>query len=101
MGRGERTGTLEGLPYYGDPVDLKKTDDLEKKVVLKSEVGVRVFSLWKESDLEDYKQACQKVNDGLYQLSVEERKFSEKDGGWLVLMRWIEPWWEPIGDVEG
>ena len=99
-GRGERTGTLEGLPYYGEPVDLKRTDDLEKKVVLKSEVDVEVLRLWVDGDLAKYRDICQKINDGVYQVSFEERKFSEKDGGWLVLIRWIESWWEPRKDGE-
>jgi hypothetical protein len=94
----EVSGQFEGIPYRGTPINLKKTDDPMKFMKLNRVLHVKRFNLEDEKDLKKYEAVCQEIEAGHSQLSFEERQYNEKTLNWVVLIRWIEWWYSPLGE---
>jgi hypothetical protein len=94
----EITGSFEGIPYKGQPINMKSTDDPTSVLKLNQVVYVKRFALKNEEDLKEYQKVCQKIQDGHAQLSYENQEYDVKDQNWIILMRWIDWWYTAAGE---
>ena len=94
----EISGTFEGIPYKGEPINLKKTDDPLQFMKLNRVLHVKRFKLSEPKELKEYEEVCQEIEKGHSQLSFEERKYIPDEQQWVVLIRWIDWWYSPLGE---
>jgi hypothetical protein len=79
---------FNGLPYRGVSFDLKKEDT--KQPVLLREVHLKLLDTNNADDILFWQNVCQKVADGISEISFEEKKYNEATQSWLILLRWID-----------
>ena len=91
------TGSYEGLPYRGVPINLKSTDDPADVLKLNQVLYVKRFELSDAEQLKEYQAICQQIQDGHAQLSYENMEYIPEEKQWVVLMRWIDWWYSPVG----
>lgn len=91
----EISGSFEGIPYKGAPLNIKNTDNIENILKLNRVVHVKTFALKKDEALKEYENVCQAIQDGHAQLSFEDKQYVPADQNWVVLVRWIEWWYSP------
>jgi len=89
--RGEDAYTYGGLPYRGDPsLCFKKDDPSWRKPQLRYQTHVKVFDLANAESLREYEGICQQVADGRVMISFEKIEFDRVLRSWLVLLRWMD-----------
>jgi hypothetical protein len=94
----EITGSYEGIPYRGEPLHMKNTDDPNTVLKLNQVVYVKRFALSDDEDLKEYQIVCQKLQDGHAQLSFEKMEYIPEKQHWVALVRWIDWWYCPAGE---
>ena len=86
---------FDGLPYVGTPFPFKDDDPEEYQPQLQHNGCCAQFDLSDRADMEQYRALCQKICDGLAQVSFEEKIYDSDIKSWRVLIRWIEPYYAP------
>lgn len=86
-----------GLPFRGKPCNLKKTDAPPE---LDHDVHVKVFDLSNEEHIKEYTEICQKIARAEYILGTDERKYVEKEGKFIVFLKWGVPFYRPPTEFE-
>ena len=87
----------QGLPFKGKAFTRKKTDAPPE---LDYDVYDKIFDLSNEDHIKEYEDICQRVVKGQVVVWVDDRKFLEKDGKFIVLLKWGEPFYRPPTDFE-
>jgi len=82
--------TFNGLPYRGKVFNRKEKDPDQHQPVLSGEVFTKQFNLGESGHIEEWNTILQKVNDGIAEISFEERIFDKDLKTWHILVRWIE-----------
>jgi len=80
------------IPWRGPKMDRKEDDQTQPELAYESKI--KIFDLLKPEDLESYQEITNKIANGEYQMGLEKVEFSEKTGGWLVLLRWYEQYYQ-------
>lgn len=80
----------EGLPFYGQMVDIKKTDPDRKKPQVGMRANVDILALNDEKDLATYRKIMQLVANQYAQISAEDRQYDQETKSWRVFLRWVE-----------
>lgn len=94
----EFSGDVPTVPYQakrklvvnGETPLLDKNDPDSRKIRERLLAHVRVFDLTKPEDIADAQAVWQMVCDELALVSVEHVTFDEKNGKYLMLLRWAE-----------
>lgn len=84
---------FDGLPYKGDPMDIKNADPEGKQPVIKRDVRIRQFDTERESDLAEWQEVMQRVADGMAVVSFEEKHYVPETKSWRILVRWFEEYY--------
>lgn len=87
---------VDGVPFRSrNPPALKQNE----RSVEVCDVKIKVLDLSIEDDLKEYQRICDLVAKGLYYLSREEIMPNSEKNNWMVLVRYMERYAEPVGEL--
>ena len=80
-------GTSTGFPFRGNNVPSLTTEENEE-IPLAFDFHCKIFELWDEDALKEYRQIRDRAANGWYQLVHIERLFDEDQKNWRVYLEW-------------
>jgi len=81
-------GTTSGFPFRGTSVPPTLTSDETEEIPLAFDFHCKMFELWNEDELKEYRQIRDRAANGWYQLVHIERLYDEEHGSWRVYLEW-------------
>lgn len=97
--RGGNTTEHRGPLSWSRTGDLPPLRNCQQAALTEAEVEAietfedfhcKTFELWDEAQLKEYCEVCDRMANGWYRLIFIDRRFSEADKSWRVLLEWSQ-----------
>ena len=89
-------GTLEGFPFRGDTIPDLKQHEMEDQVQHVLDYKCKMFQLWKDEDLEEYRLINDRIANGWYQERRRREEWDEAERHLMIWLEWVQIYGESV-----